>query len=56
MPERERAWARLARDLDPVRLDALTSEIELAEVPAVVPRFLEGKVEGRIVVRIHPEA
>lgn len=56
MPEREAAWARLARDLDPARLDALTSVIDLAEVPAVAPRFLEGKVEGRIVVRVDPTA
>jgi acrylyl-CoA reductase (NADPH) len=56
MPEREAAWARLARDLDPARLDALTSLIDLADVPAVAPRFLEGKVEGRIVVRVDPTA
>ncbi len=56
MAEREVAWARLARDLDPAKLDALTSVIELADVPAVAPRFLEGKVEGRIVVRVHPQA
>lgn len=56
MPERERAWARLARDLDLERLDRVTSVVELADVPAVAPRFLEGKVEGRIVVRIDPRA
>lgn len=56
MPERERAWARLAKDLDLARLDAVTSVIELADVPATAPRFLEGKVEGRIVVRIDPRA
>jgi acrylyl-CoA reductase (NADPH) len=54
MPEREAAWARLARDLDLARLDALTSEIGLAEVAAWAPRFLEGGVEGRIVVRLDP--
>lgn len=56
MAEREAAWARLARELDLERLDALTSEIGLAEVPAVAPRFLEGRVEGRIVVRLEPGA
>lgn len=56
MAEREAAWARLARDLDPDKLDRLTSVIELAEVAAIAPRFLEGKVAGRIVVRIDPNA
>lgn len=54
MPEREVAWARLARDLDLERLDAVTSVIELPDVPSIAPRFLEGKVEGRIVVRLDP--
>ncbi|MCS6778596.1 MAG: oxidoreductase [Geminicoccaceae bacterium] len=56
MAEREAAWARLARDLDPDKLDRLTSVIGLEEVAAIAPRFLEGKVAGRIVVRIDPNA
>ncbi|MCS7266933.1 MAG: oxidoreductase [Geminicoccaceae bacterium] len=54
--EREAAWARLARDLDLAKLDRITTVITLDEVPAVAPRFLEGKVAGRIVVRIDPNA
>lgn len=54
-PERLEAWARLARDLDPEKLDSLTTEVPLADVVATAPRFLEGKVRGRIVVPIAPE-
>ena len=46
------AWERLARDLDPAALDAMTTEIGLAEVPAVAPGFLKGTVRGRTVVAI----
>ncbi|WP_316043247.1 MDR family oxidoreductase [Actinomadura sp. CNU-125] len=47
------AWGRLARDLDPRLLDAMTEEIALAEaVPAAV-RLLERRVRGRIVVDVN---
>jgi acrylyl-CoA reductase (NADPH) len=48
---RREAWQRLARDLDPARLDAMTQEIDLAEVPAAAQRLIAGQVRGRIVVR-----
>ena len=54
-PERLEAWTRLARDLDPEKLDSPTTEGPLPEVIATAPRFLEGKVRGRIVVPIAPE-
>ncbi|CAN7256377.1 acrylyl-CoA reductase (NADPH) [Rhizobacter sp. LjRoot28] len=51
LARREEAWARLARDLDPTRLDTLTTEIGLDEaIPAAV-RLMEGAVRGRVVVR-----
>ncbi|MFO1069814.1 MAG: MDR family oxidoreductase [Geminicoccaceae bacterium] len=50
--ERQAAWARLARDLDMARLDGLTREIGLTEVPAVAGDFLQGKVQGRVVVDV----
>lgn len=53
-PERLAAWARLARDLDLGKLDAMTTEVPLAEVIATAPRFLEGKVRGRVVVPVNP--
>ena len=51
LARREEAWARLARDLDVARLDAITSEISLEQVPAVATELLAGKVRGRVVVK-----
>ena len=51
MPRREEAWTRLARDLDPARLDAATSEIGLADAVEHAGRLMTGQVRGRIVVR-----
>ena len=51
-PHRREAWGRLARDLDRSKLAEMTSEIELAEVPSVAPRILQGNVKGRIAVKI----
>lgn len=52
VPVREAAWSRLARDLDVARLEAMTSEIGLAEAPAVAEKLLAGQVRGRVVVRL----
>jgi acrylyl-CoA reductase (NADPH) len=51
--QRLTAWKRLATDLDPAKLDAMTSTIPLSEVIQTAPRFLEGKVRGRIVVDVN---
>jgi len=51
LPLRDQAWARLAQDLDAGKLDAITSEISLDEVPAVAADLLAGKVRGRVVVK-----
>jgi acrylyl-CoA reductase (NADPH) len=51
---RERAWARIARDLSPDLLDALTTEIPLEDVPAWGERILAGQVRGRAVVAVAP--
>jgi acrylyl-CoA reductase (NADPH) len=47
---REEAWARIVRDMPMDKLDAMTQIIRLDEVIDTAPRFLEGKVRGRIVV------
>ena len=52
LPLRERAWMRLARDLETTKLDALTTEITLADAPALAAELLQGKVRGRVVVRV----
>jgi acrylyl-CoA reductase (NADPH) len=52
LPLRRAAWERLERDLDLVKLDRVTTEIALAEAPEYARRLLEGKVRGRLAVRV----
>ena len=49
---RRAAWTRLASDLDRGTLQAMTTEIALDEVIKVAPAILDGRVRGRIVVKI----
>ena len=51
MALREQAWSRLAKDFDPARLAAITTEIALSGAIEAAARLMEGKVRGRIVVR-----
>ncbi len=53
---RERAWQRLARDLDPARLDLLTSEVGLDGAIARAGDLLAGRGRGRVVVAISAPA
>jgi len=50
---RQEAWARLARDLDIAKLDAITTEIGLSEAVAMGASLLDGKVRGRVVVDVN---
>jgi acrylyl-CoA reductase (NADPH) len=50
---RERAWARLAADLDLGKLALATTEIGLADVPATARAILQGKVRGRTLVDVN---
>lgn len=47
------AWQRLARDLDPAKLEATITEIGLADVPEVAGKILKGQVRGRTVVNVN---
>jgi acrylyl-CoA reductase (NADPH) len=49
---REQAWARLARDLDPARLETMITETDLAGATVQAQRLMAGQVRGRIVVKI----
>ena len=49
---RMEAWRRLASDLDRAKLAQMTREIGLDEVISVAGTILEGRVRGRIVVKI----
>jgi acrylyl-CoA reductase (NADPH) len=51
LARREEAWGRLARDLDPARLEAITTEIGLAEAIEAATRLMAGQARGRFVVR-----
>jgi acrylyl-CoA reductase (NADPH) len=51
MALREQAWDRLAQDLDPAKLDAITTEVPLSWAIGEATRLMDGKVRGRIVVR-----
>jgi acrylyl-CoA reductase (NADPH) len=52
MALRRTAWERLARDLDPATLEAMVEEIPLAQAVARAGDLMQGKVRGRLVVRI----
>jgi acrylyl-CoA reductase (NADPH) len=51
-PLRQEAWRRLETDLDRAKIAAMVNEIGLDEVIAAGRRIVEGKVRGRIVVKI----
>jgi acrylyl-CoA reductase (NADPH) len=53
MPLRREAWSRLARDLDPAKLEAMTTEVPLAGALRAAAEILAGKVRGRLVVDVH---
>lgn len=52
LARRQRAWERLARDLDTGLLEAMVEEVPLSSAIAKASDLMEGKVRGRIVVRI----
>jgi acrylyl-CoA reductase (NADPH) len=52
LPDRRAAWGRLETDLDPAKLSEITEEINLAEVIEAGRKIVEGRVRGRIVVKI----
>ena len=51
--DRLEAWKRLASDMDPAKLDAMTETIALTQVIARAPDILAGKVRGRLVVDVN---
>lgn len=51
-PTRQRVWDRLATDLKPRQLAAVTRAIEFDALPTAFDDFIHGRVKGRSVVRI----
>ncbi|MGE0153273.1 MAG: MDR family oxidoreductase [Reyranellaceae bacterium] len=53
MQPRQEAWNRLATDLPLDKLDAMTVEAALGDVPRLAVDILKGKVRGRVVVDVN---
>lgn len=49
---RRQAWERLARDLDPALLEGIATEVGLDEVIPRADELMQGKLRGRVVVKI----
>lgn len=47
------AWERLARDLDPAKLDLIENEVSLEQAIGVASDILGGKIRGRVVVNVN---
>ncbi len=52
MSLRQEAWQRLARDLQPEKLDAFAQDIPLSQAIDVAAQVLAGQVRGRVVVQV----
>jgi acrylyl-CoA reductase (NADPH) len=52
MGVRQQVWRRLATDMRPRHLTQLAHAVPFSELPQLFPRYLEGRVSGRSVVRI----
>ena len=53
MADRQEAWGRLARDLDLAKLDSMTVNAGLNDVPAFGAAIVDGRVRGRVVVDVN---
>ena len=49
---RQRAWDRLAVDLDLTKLEGMIDEVSLEGAVAKAQALMDGQVRGRVVVRI----
>ena len=49
---RRQAWQRLATDLDPAKLEAITQQVSLDQAIEHAQLLMQGKVRGRVVVNI----
>lgn len=54
-PYRSGVWRRLATDLRPAHLAAMTRRIAFADLPAIFSEFVAGRAKGRVVVEIGGE-
>jgi acrylyl-CoA reductase (NADPH) len=52
LARRQRAWDRLARDLEPALLERMVEEVPLEAAVAKAQQLMAGQVRGRVVVKI----
>ena len=52
LAKRQRAWDRLAQDLDPALLETMVQEVPLEAAISSAQDLMDGKVRGRVVVRL----
>lgn len=52
LPKRERAWARLARDLDRAALAKMTTVEPMTRLPKLSEDILAGQIRGRVVIDV----
>lgn len=51
--KRLKAWDRLAKDLDPAKLDSIAQTIGLADAIETSKKFMSGEVKGRYIVDVN---
>ena len=52
LAQRQRAWDRLARDLEPAKLESMIDEVPLAQAIEKAEELMAGRVRGRVLVKI----
>jgi len=52
LARRQLAWDRLAKDLDPAKLETIVEEVPLARAAEKAAALMAGKIRGRVVVKI----
>ncbi|KQR69193.1 acrylyl-CoA reductase (NADPH) [Rhizobium sp. Leaf341] len=50
--QRLAAWDRLSRDLDPARLDSMTTVAPMSDLPALAEAIVAGRIRGRVVIDV----
>lgn len=50
---RDKAWALIAKDLDMAKLETMTNEISLDDVPKAAQDILDGRVRGRTLISLN---
>lgn len=51
--QRLAAWSRLSRDLDPARLDSMTTVSPMSDLPELAEAIVAGRIRGRVVIDVN---